>query len=25
MGLVLKVVIQHSSELLFLNIQDRAR
>lgn len=25
MGLVLKVVIQHGSELLFLNIQDRAR
>ncbi len=25
MGLVLKVVIQHDSELLFLNIQDRAR
>jgi hypothetical protein len=25
MGLVLKIVIQHISELLFLNIQDRAR
>lgn len=25
LGLVLKVVIQHGSELLFLNIQDRAR
>ena len=25
MGLVLKVVIQHGSELLFLNIQDRDR
>ena len=25
MGLVLKVVIQHGSELLFLNIQDRTR
>jgi len=25
MGLVLKVAIQHGSELLFLNIQDRAR
>ena len=25
MGLVLKVVIQHGSELLFLNIQDKAR
>ena len=24
-GLVLKVVIQHGSELLFLNIQDKAR
>jgi len=24
-GLVLKIVIQHGSELLFLNIQDRAR
>jgi len=25
MGLVLKVIIQHGSELLFLNIQDKAR
>ena len=25
MGLVLKVVVQHGSELLFLNIQDKAR
>jgi len=25
MGLVLKVVIQHGSQLLFLNIQDKAR
>jgi hypothetical protein len=25
MGLVLKVVIQHGLQLLFLNIQDRAR
>lgn len=25
MGLVLKVVIQHGSQLLFLNIQDRGR